>query len=308
MTKCIIGIDGGGTKTDAIIGSVTGDIMGHGHSGPCNIAAMSPEDALRSVTDAIANALVDAETTPDNIAGICACVAGYSAFPKRLALMEELGRLFPAARIDVEADYAAALTGGTGGKPGLVVIAGTGSVAYGENAYGQSVRAGAYGYLIDDSGSGYGVGREAIAAVLRQYDGTGPETRLTPVLHSVVGISSPLDLISEVYGGKLDRVAIASLAETVSREAAEGDEVARKILHRTGGALAVLAEAAARTLFPDTAFPIITVGSLWQAGPALTDVFARSVTRFAPKASISPPILGPVEGALFRAVQHLSSS
>ena len=307
MTECLIGIDGGGTKTDALVGGPAGEILGRGRSGPCNIAAMSPEEALRSVTEAIRNALADAGTVPDSVIGLCACVAGYSAVPKRMALLDALRRLYPEANVDVEPDYAAALTGGTGGQPGLVVISGTGSVAYGENADGQSARAGAYGYLIDDAGSGYGVGREAIAAVLRQHDGSGPETRLTRALQELLGLSSAPELISEVYGGKLDRVAIASLATVVSREAGEGDEVSRKILHRTGGSLAVLAEAAARNIFLEPVFPIVTVGSLWQAGPALTDVFSRSVARFAPGALIGPPKLGPAEGALLRAVQRSST-
>ena len=121
----------------------------------------------------------------------------------------------------VEPDYAVALAGATDGGPGIVVIAGTGSVAYGENGAGEAHRAGAYGYLIDDAGSGYGVGRAALAAVLRAADGTGEDTSLTGRLLALLGFASVGDIIPAVYGGSLDRLAIAALAPVVADAARE---------------------------------------------------------------------------------------
>jgi N-acetylglucosamine kinase-like BadF-type ATPase len=303
----VIGLDGGGTKTQSVLGDLEGNALGRGAAGPCNIAAVSPEDAAEAAVTSIRGACLAAGIADVQIACIDACVAGASALPRREAFLLALQRAYPEALVRVEPDYAAALTGGTAGAPGIVVIAGTGSVAYGEDASGRSARSGAYGYLIDDAGSGYGVGREAIAAALRAADGTGPQTSLTARLLADLGLREPLDLISEVYGGALDRVAIAALSQAVSREAAAGDEAARKILHRAGGALAVLAESVARRLFADEPFVISTAGSLWQSGPFLTDVFARSAARFAPLAAVIPPAMPPEMGALMRGIRYLQS-
>lgn len=303
----VIGLDGGGTKTQSVLGDLEGNALGRGAAGPCNIAAVAPQDAAEAAVTSIRGACEAAGIAEERIACIDACVAGASAVPRREAFLLALQRAYPEALVRVEPDYAAALTGGTAGEPGIVVIAGTGSVAYGEDASGRAARAGAYGYLIDDAGSGYGVGREAVAAALRAFDGTGPETSLTALLLANLGLREPLDLISEVYGGALDRVAIASLSQTVAQEAAAGDEVARKILHRAGGALAILAESVARRLFADESFVISTAGSLWQSGPYLTDVFARSVARFAPLATVIPPAMPPEMGALVRGIRYSQS-
>lgn len=304
MRRIVAGLDGGGTKTIAVLGDMNAHVLGRGMGGPCNVAAMSVEDAVSSALQSLSKACQDAGGIEEaEIACVCACVAGFSAVPRRQAFAAALQRRFPLSRVVVEPDYAAAFTGSTGGHPGIVVIAGTGSVAYGEDGNGQTARAGAYGYLIEDAGSGYGVGREAIAAVLKAADGSGPATSLTERLLDYIGASHAWDLVSEVYGGHLDRVAIASLAALVSEEAQAGDEVAAKILHRAGGALAILAEAVSRKLFTGEPYIVSCVGSLWQSGPALSNVFQRSVSRFAPAARIISPVLPPEQGALLRALR-----
>jgi len=172
-------------------------------------------------------------------------------------------------RVAVEPDYAVALAGATGGKPGVIVIAGTGSVAYGGNASGERHKTGAYGYLIDDGGSGYGVGRAALAAVLRAADGTGEPTCLSARILDALGLSAPADLIPAVYGGKLSRVEIAGLSRTVAQAAQEEDTVASALLMRAGGVLAHLAHGVTQRLFAgaDTPFPVVPIGGLWNAGP-----------------------------------------
>ena len=177
------------------------------------------------------------------------------------------------------------------------VIAGTGSVAYGANkSTGRSHRAGGYGYLIDDAGSGYGVGRAAIAASLRAMDGTGQTTSLGSAIAEKLQLDAGTweNFIEAVYGGVAGRVTIASLAIVVAAESEEGDEVAGHILFRAGGALARLAEAVYAAIFrEDTtegaesgSIAFSRSGSLWLAGSALKDVFERSVMRFAPSCTI----------------------
>jgi len=304
MTGILLGLDGGGTQTRAAVATASGEIIGRGGAGACNLAAVQPAEALQAALAAADIALKEAGQGRADIAAVCAGVAGVSYAARRDQFEAGLQDAFPRARVAVEPDYVVALAGATGGKPGVIVIAGTGSVAYGENASGERHKTGAYGYLIDDGGSGYGVGRAALAAVLRAADGTGEPTRLSARILDALGLSAPADLIPAVYGGKLSRVEIAGLSRTVAQAAQEEDTVASALLMRAGGVLAHLAHGVTQRLFAgaDTPFPVVPIGGLWNAGPHLADVFTRSLRRFAPTAELTPPLQSPVEGAVRRAM------
>jgi len=301
----VLGIDGGGTHTRARIATLAGAALGEGQGGSCNIAAMPAADALRSVLDAAGQALRQAGAGAGDVRAVCAGVAGTSFADRRDALQAALEGRFTGARVLVVPDFAIALTGATNGEPGVIVIAGTGSAAYGENAEGRAHRAGGYGYLLDDAGSGYGVGRAALAAALRAADGAGEPTTLTGRVLSALGLRSVTDIVPGVYGGGIDRVTVASLSRVVAAAAQEDDDsVARALLMRAGGALAQIARGVTTTLFAEgnAPFPLVTVGGLWSAGAALSDVFARSVARFAPHAVLTEAAHPPVQGAVLRAL------
>src|SRR5579862_6715958 len=218
MTRLVLGIDGGGTKTEAVVldadAPQKGPIGAVGRAGACNIAAMPVGDALASILAASHVALGKAR--PDQISALVAAVAGYSFAERREELADHLARAFPNAALKIVPDYVAAFTGALNDAPGIVVIAGTGSVAYGENAMGRTHRAGGYGYLIDDSGSGYGVGRSALSAVLHAGDGVGQATSLTERVAIELGSASWEQIATGVYGGSIDRVQIAGLAKVVA--------------------------------------------------------------------------------------------
>ncbi len=300
-----LGLDGGGTQTRAAMAGPDLSILGRGQAGACNLAAAPLPDALAAALAAADSALKEARLTRADIGAVCAGVAGTSFGQRRIEFHQSLQTAFPHARIAVEPDHVIALTGATGGGPGVIVIAGTGSAAYGENSAGEQHRAGAYGYLIDDAGSGYGVGRAALAAILHTGDGTGEPTRLTGRVLAALGLASPADIVPGVYGGSLSRITIAGLARIVAETAQEdGDAAARAILMRAGGALAHLTHGVTSRLFADSDadYPLALIGGLWNAGDVLTDVFTRSVRRFAPHARITPPQRPPVEGAILRAL------
>ncbi len=304
MSELVIGLDGGGTQTRAAVGDISGTILGMGLFGACSLAVMPPAEALAAALSAMDTALAEAHGTRGDVQAICAAVAGVSFGDRRQLFLESLQAAFPQAAVEVIPDYAAALTGATGGGPGVIVIAGTGSAAYGENAAGVSHRTGAYGYLIDDVGSGYGLGRAALAAALRGRDGTGEATTLGFRLCASLGLSSLDDIVPGLYGGTISRVAVASLSRVVAAAAADdGDPVAEALLMRAGGALAVLVRGVTERLFADAEvpYPVCRVGGLWAAGGVLEDVFARSVRRFAPAAVLSAAAETPVLGAVRRA-------
>lgn len=304
MSKCVVGLDGGGTKTHAVVFN-DGSISGEGTAGPCNIAAVLPDQAAGAALTAVDAALRQAGRQRKDVSALCAAVAGYSQADRRAQFTEALTAAFGASTIAVEPDYAAALWGATEGAAGIVVIAGTGSVAFGEDAAGRSCRTGAYGYLVDDSGSGYGVGRAMLAAVLHALDRTGPQTSLSERLRNSYGLESFVEIVSAVYGGSMDRLAIAGSATLVTDAAREdNDPVARSILMHAGGALARLVEPIVRDLFPgvsEAPVPVASVGSLWLAGLPLTDVFDRSLARICPDCVRIAPRLSPAHGAGLRA-------
>ena len=305
MSGMVLGLDGGGTQTRALAATSEGAV-GRGTGGVCNVAAVPVAQALHSAWEAAQEALSGAD--PLDVRAVCAGVAGCSFEDRRAAFENGLRERFPRARVSVVPDYAIALTGATRGAPGVIVIAGTGSAAYGENGAGEAHKAGAYGYAIDDAGSGYGVGRQALAAVLRAADGTGEATSLRGRVLEALGLASVAEIVPGVYGGAVDRVSIAALSRTVGLAATDdGDPIARAILMRAGGALAHLAHGVTARLFPnsDAPFPVVPIGGLWNAGDALSEVFARSVQRFAPGAVICPPQAAPVEGAVRRALAML---
>lgn len=300
-----LGLDGGGTQTRAEVATPGGTICGVGSGGACNIAAMPVGDALASALTAAGDALAQVGADVKDVRAVCAGVAGASVTIRREAFQLGLQGRFPNAQVAVVPDYAIALAGATGGLPGLLVIAGTGSVAFGETATGQAHRTGGYGYLIDDAGSGYGVGRAVLSAVLHAADGTAGATSLTERLLSASSMGSVAEIVPGVYEGRIDRVAIASLSRLASEAALhDGDEVARAILMRAGGALAQLAHGVSSVLFDadNLPFPIVRIGGLWNAGPPMTDVFARSCARFAPQAILAEPRHAPVHGAVLRAL------
>lgn len=304
----VLGLDGGGTQTRVAVADLAGCIAGQGVSGACNLAAVSPPEALANALASADIALTRAGAERDNVAAICAGVAGWSYTDRRMQFAQGLQAAFPKAQIHVEPDYGIALAGATGGSPGVIVIAGTGSAAYGENAAGETHRTGAYGYLIDDSGSGYGIGRRAIAAVLSAADGTGPPTSLTEKILPVLGLTSLAEIIPGVYGGGISRVQIAGLSRTVAEAAVvDTDPVARGLLMRAGGTLAQLVQGVTQRLFANARepFPVVTIGGLWSADDVLGDTFARSLRRFAPAAAMTAPLHSPVEGAVFLSLRSV---
>ncbi len=304
MTSFVLGLDGGGTQTRAAVAPVSGGSAGSGTAGACNLAAVPPAEALTNALAAADCALAEAGTSRAEVVSVCAGIAGFSYPDRRIQFNHGLQSAFPNAQVLVEPDFVIALAGATGGAPGVIVIAGTGSAAYGENAAGESHRTGAYGYLIDDGGSGYGVGRGAIAAVLAAADGTGPPTTLTRRVLPALGLTSIVEIVPGVYGDGISRVAIAGLSRVVAEAASvDNDPPARALLMRAGGTLSQLVQGVTQRLFTSGSheFPVVQIGGLWSAGEALTDVFVRSLRRFAPSAVITAPQASPVEGAVQRA-------
>jgi N-acetylglucosamine kinase-like BadF-type ATPase len=191
-----------------------------------------------------------------------------------------------------------ALEAAFGGGPGVVVIAGTGSIAYGRNSAGQTARAGGWGFAISDEGSGHWIGRSAIAAVLRAYD-EGPAEG--PPLFAAMMKSWQVDTREQLVlrANSSPPPDFAALLPTVLSAADASDPTARTILTQAGAELAALAKIVIQRLFPDAdTVPVAMSGGVFHNSALVRQVFYNSLRSEYSRATINPTVVDPVRGAL----------
>ena len=212
--------------------------------------------------------------------------------------------LVPCERIEVGGDVHAVLMGASFGRPGVIVYAGTGSIAYAVEASGRQHRTGGWGYLIDDLGGGYHTGRAALTAAFRASDGRAPATSLTNRLLRHFGASSLDELRRIVYlDDGIDRPSMARLARLVADAARAGDAVATGILEDAGRQLAGLASATLGKLPEREAADVFVAGGLFASGPALLNAFTDCLLSAHAHAVVRRPEFPPVVGAWLMALR-----
>ena len=197
-------------------------------------------------------------------------------------------------------DHEIALHGAHSGGPGLALIAGTGSICCGKNERGEAVRAGGWGHLIDDGGSGYALGRDLLSAVVRQWDGRGEETALTRLLLARLEIETPQELVAYVYGG--DKSRVASLAPLAGQAAAQGDRTALDIYARNGAELGELVLAAAKRLGMETG-EVALLGGLLTGDGHLREALTAWLAERAPGLRCIEPRQDAAAGAAMLALE-----
>jgi len=181
-----------------------------------------------------------------------------------------LRRLGHRENVRVVNDAAIALLAGAPEGVGIVVLAGTGSIAYGQDAGGKSARSGGYGFLLADEGSGYWLGHQALRATVRAADGRGPATRIMPIVFEALEVSSVSDLVPRVYEKGLPKHRIAALASVVQRAHDEGDAVAAALIEGGAQELSLAARAVARQIdLGDGPFPVVLAGGAFKACPSM---------------------------------------
>jgi N-acetylglucosamine kinase-like BadF-type ATPase len=193
-----------------------------------------------------------------------------------------------------------------GDQPGVVLIAGTGSIAYGVNQHGYAARAGGWGFVLGDEGSGFWIGRQALVAVVREADGRGPRTRLTPLVLEHFTLPQVTGLVHEVYDKGLHRQAIAALGPVVERARAEGDVVAAEILRNAGAELTLAAASVIERLqMRGDAFQTVLVGGMFRVIPWLVEDVTARLAEVAPRATVMCLDVEPAMGAVHLALKEL---
>lgn len=239
----LIGIDGGGSKTLALLADASGHILGRGLGGSANYQNAGFPAASRALLDAIAAAFSDAGLAVRPPAALCMGIAGSDRPEDQRLYLDWAAATWPGAAVEVVNDAELVLAAGTPEGWGIALIAGTGSIVYGQSVDGRMARAGGWGHVMGDEGSGYAVGQAALRAVMVAFDGRGPATALTEAVLRHWGLAAPPDLVGQVYRSGIGPAEIAALAPLVHAAAEQGDTAAAGILARAGDDLALAAAA-----------------------------------------------------------------
>jgi len=290
-----LGADGGGTQTTAWLADGRGRILARCRGGPSNPLKVGSRGAQQVILQAVTGALRRARLKAVTFDAVCVGLAGVDRLQIHRPLLKWLRKAVPAHFHLLTTDAAIALRAACGHSPGILVISGTGSIACACDEDGKMVRAGGWGVRFDDAGSGYDLGRKAVSAALRDFDGRGPHTRLTK------RICQALDLhqITEVVAQDLPLQQIAGLFPVVMEASRRRDAVARLLCEEAGHELADLALALLRRLgWQRRAVSIVCAGGVFQAGGVIRRSFTRHVGRHAPRARTVLLRREPVEGAL----------
>lgn len=298
----VLGVDGGGSRTRCVITSLSGHILARGSGGPSNPLTAGFDGAA----DAIQTAVEEASRRC-GINSFIASVMGLAGTERAStieALVSQMTRL-DLGELMIIGDAQVALAGATGCRPGVVVISGTGSIAYGENERGETAWAGGWGWRLGDEGSGYDIGHRALIATLRDQDGRGPSTLLTESIRGALGLGNLDDLVDLTYGRNMGSEEVAALAGLVGEAAGEGDNVALRILEGAGVELGVAASAVIGRLGLTGSFTLGLVGGVFKLGSLIRESLERSVRRTAPDCVISRPRFPPEVGAALLALREV---
>jgi N-acetylglucosamine kinase-like BadF-type ATPase len=291
--KFFLGVDGGQTSTTAFVGDESGSVVGVGRGGPCNHVgkAEGREKFLRAVGGCLRAAGFE------NAEFEAACLGFSGGAADKNAYVRELIR---AKHYLVTHDAFVALVGATAGEPGVISIAGTGSIAFGRNSEGKTARAGGWGYVFGDEGGGFDIVRQALRAALREEEGWGPKTLLRGALVSSAGATGANDLLHRFYTDAYPRERVAAFAKLVDRIARDGDVVAREILLTGAQQLATLASAVRAQLFDaKTICSIRYLGGVFRSEILLGRY--RMLLELDEGNRVAEPVYGPAAGALIEA-------
>lgn len=306
--KIVLGVDGGGTKTACVALDLAGKLLGEGRSGSSNRNSVHHAVAQANLNAAIDGALTQAGRQPQDVAQICLGMAGVDREADRLLVTSWMATVLPGAPAIVDNDAMIALASGTGGELyGIVAVSGTGMIVYGVDKAGQRRRAGGWGALLGDRGSGYAIGIAALTAVANATDGLGPPTILQTSILEHLALVRPQDLIGWLYSD-VAWARFAALAPLVYRAAEQGDAVGHAIIAQAADDLTATIMAVVRGLNLEQAhFPLVLAGGNLQPG-LLRERLSQRLQRIAPTIQITSPTVEPAIGAALLALKQIGKS
>jgi len=286
----VVGIDAGGSKTRAFAVDREGAVVGRGAGGGANL--LSSPDPAGSIAAALAESLGSAN--PEAVVLSCSGGDRPADREKGRAILTQL--VGPSVRIDVTHDAIAALYAGNPAGCGVVLISGTGSIAFGRNDAGEERRAGGWGYLIGDEGSAVWLGLEGLRAAAHHADGRAAGTAITAHVLRELGVQSFMEVIPQLYGRPHPAPAVLAAVRAVGRAAAESDAIAVSIVQRGAHALARAASVVAAELRLSDG-PVYLAGGAFESLPSLERAVRGELLRMLPRATVEPVSEEPAMGA-----------
>ena len=294
-----LGIDAGGTKTDCAVSNGAA-LLGHASGPTCKLARVGRIKARENLQSVIQQACESARVQSREVEHVCIGMAGASLPDAVSWVQRTIRELLPDATIYVAGDHVIAHRAAFGTSHGVLVISGTGSIAFGRNQAGETARAGGWGPNISDEGSAFWVGREAVAAALHNYDHGQTEGLLTAIAQHWKVAPEEVVRLANAAEPKF-----AELAPLVVAQADKGDAVAREITQRAGTVLAELACAVIQRLWPQGGVvPVALGGGVLQGAPLVRQAFKDAMKTGLPEAAVSFSYVRPVLGALEIAAQR----
>jgi N-acetylglucosamine kinase-like BadF-type ATPase len=291
--------------TRAIITDSVHQVLGEGIAGPSNPLRVGVSSAAAAVREAFDKACDAARVQRSEIVAAEIGLAGVRRADVRVSMYNAL-KVLGISELEVVTDADIALFGATKGEPGLVIIAGTGSICCGRSARGKRVCAGGWGPLVGDEGSGSWIARQALRAVARASDGRGPITLLVQSACAYFNVPQPEDLSMAIYAPSMTNERIAGFGKRVVEAAQEGDAVALEIILHAGRELGTAAAAVIRGLHMERErFQVAYVGGVFKAGELLLKPLRQEIACLASKAYLAPPLMTPVVAAARMAREHL---
>jgi N-acetylglucosamine kinase-like BadF-type ATPase len=300
MKSYYLGVDGGQSSTTALIADETGRVIGRGRGGPCNHVSTveGREKFFSAVGSCLEQACQQAGLDASTVSFAAVCLGLSGGAEDKDAYARELIR---SRRYKITHDAEIALAGATAGEPGIVVIAGTGSIAFGWNAKNETARAGGWGYIFGDEGGAFDLTKRALRAALAFEEGWGPETVLYRLLLAETGAASANQLMRRWYSA-FDRSAVAAFAELVARAAEGKDAVALKILDEAAEFLTWYIQGVYQRLFTASEIvPVAHIGGVFQSAH-LREKLTQNVL-LAIGCPVGASRFSPVAGALLEALR-----
>jgi N-acetylglucosamine kinase-like BadF-type ATPase len=303
----VLGIDGGQTSTRCILATSGGVVLGQGEGGALIhlAAAGGPEQFADALRQAVNGAWQSAGRSSQPIEAIGLGLTGVEADGEEAHIVADVvPTIVTAAHVEVQSDAVTALVGAHGGAPGIMAIAGTGSVILGQDRHGKMWRVGGWGWLLGDEGSALAIGHDGLVVALQAIDGAVEPTTMSSAFVDYFGVSRPRDIKNVVYAPDFGARGFGQLARIVSAEAERGDATARAIVGRHASALARDVLAATRQLdFAEGPIEVAAIGGAFEHVYGLRAGFESALASVNTRIHVHDPLLPPVLGAVLLAIR-----
>jgi len=302
----LIGIDGGGTKTHAVLTNLNGEKLFECFGGPSNFLILGTEKVAETILTLVETCKNYLNISYNEISSVFVGTTGAGRRTDAELLEKDFQFYLNSKNISirnfrVESDARIALEGAFSGKPGSILIAGTGSIIFGKDKDGNIHRVGGFGRFLGDEGSGYSIGRKALTAIAKSFDGRSGTTFLSELISEKFGISTSEKLITEVYKNNFD---IAAVTPLVLQAAEIKDETAVRIIEEETDELLLHLKAMQEKIKEDILL-VAFIGGILNSRNIYSELFTKKIKAQIPNCVVKAPDYPPEYGAILMAQSFL---